>query len=87
MAGRDRWSNKVHTRMQPQRGPIVRKVPADSVPYGSDISVNGRTVWAAYNGDRLIAVAPTAEEARRKGRDALAREQREAGQNLEGKSF
>jgi hypothetical protein len=48
----------------------VRKVPADSVPYGSSISHNGKTVWAAYDGERLVCVAATAPQARRKYREA-----------------
>jgi hypothetical protein len=50
--------------------PTVRKVGADSVPFGSSISHNGRTVWAAYNGETLVAVAAPADEARRKYRTA-----------------
>jgi YD repeat-containing protein len=54
--------------------PVMRKVPADSVPYGESISNNGRTVWAAYDDSgRLIAVAATAGEARRKYREAHGR--------------
>lgn len=44
----------------------VRKVPADSVPYGDSISRNGDTVWTAYDGETLIAVAATADEVRDK---------------------
>jgi hypothetical protein len=44
----------------------VRKVPADSVPYGESISLNGKTCWAAYDPDGvLICVAPTSHEARK----------------------
>jgi hypothetical protein len=50
---------------------VVRKVPADSVPYGSSITRNGRTVWAAYDVDKLIAVGATADEARRKFKDLV----------------
>lgn len=60
--------NKTHSGGP--RAPVdVRKVPADSVPYGSSISRNGRTVWAAYDANgTLVAVAATAPEARRKYR-------------------
>ena len=68
-------------RKPAQYTPSVRKVPAGTVPYGESISRNGRTVWAAYYGDRLVAVAATAEEARRKGREALWRE---VGESAEG---
>jgi hypothetical protein len=44
----------------------VRKVDAASVPYGSSVSKNGRTCWASYHGDHLIAVGTTADEARGK---------------------
>jgi hypothetical protein len=44
----------------------IRKVQADSVPYGDSISRNGRTVWAAFHSDQLIAVGATVGEARRK---------------------
>jgi streptogramin lyase len=62
-------ANKIHTGSR--RDIAVRKVPADSVPYGSSISTHGNYVWAAYEGDELIAIAPTAAEARGKYRDVL----------------
>ena len=46
----------------------MRKVPADSVPYGASISRNGSTVWAAYYDGQLVGVAATADAARRKWR-------------------
>jgi hypothetical protein len=43
----------------------VRKVDASSVAYGSDVSLNGKTCWAAYNPDGvLVCVAGTSHEAR-----------------------
>jgi hypothetical protein len=59
--------NKTHSYARP---PIdVRKVPADSVPYGDSISLNGRTVWAAYDADGcLVAVGASVPEVRRKYR-------------------
>ena len=52
--------------------PVVRKVPADSVPYGESISNNGRTVWAAFNdAGQLVCVGATSSEVRRKYREAL----------------
>jgi hypothetical protein len=54
--------------------PTVRKVPASSVPYGESISRNGRTVWAAYDGERLVAVGATADEARQSYRKVRAAE-------------
>jgi hypothetical protein len=53
--------------------PTIRKQPADSVPYGPDISTTGKWVYVAYDGDVLVAVAATVREARRKYRDAQAR--------------
>jgi hypothetical protein len=44
----------------------VRKVDAGTVPYGSSVARNGRTCWASYHGDRLIAVGATSGEARSK---------------------
>jgi YD repeat-containing protein len=45
------------------------------VPFGTSISNNGRTVWAAYDDTgRLVTVAATADEARRKYRDLRTQE-------------
>lgn len=44
----------------------VRKVPADSVPFGDSISRNGRTVWAGFDGDRVVCIAATSGECRTK---------------------
>lgn len=55
----------------------VRKVDARSVPYGDSISRNGRTVWIALDGDRVVCVAATSKEARRKCVDMLWAEQSE----------
>ena len=46
----------------------IRKVPASSVPFGTDICVRGSSVWAVFDGDLLIAVTSTVIEARRKWR-------------------
>jgi hypothetical protein len=54
--------------------PTVRKVPADSVPYGESISRNGRTVFVAFNdAGQLVCVGATSSEVRRKYREALRR--------------
>lgn len=68
----NRWHIKSESR-RPQTMPTVRKVPADSVPYGTDICTRGNSVWAAYDGDVVVAVAPTADEARKKWRTYRAR--------------
>ncbi len=69
-----RHGNVVHHRKQDQRQPTVRKVPVDSVSYGSDISRNGKTVWAAYSLDgALVCLGATAEEARAKYRSVCPR--------------
>ena len=49
----------------------VRRINASSVPYGEQISRNGRTVWAAYLGAELIALGSTADEARAKARKII----------------
>ena len=61
--------------------PTVRKVLADSVPYGPSICEHGNYVWCAYEGDEVIAIAPTATEARGKYRDVL-RQRGRAGSNV-----
>jgi hypothetical protein len=44
------------------------------VPYGESISTHGNYVWAAYDDDGLlIAIAPTANEARGKYREVMYR--------------
>ena len=55
----------------PQRS--IVKVPADSVPFGKEVSKNGRGVWAVYEAGELLCLAPTTKEARRKAYDAKAR--------------
>ena len=45
----------------------IRKVPANSVPYGPDICRVGKHVWAAYTQDgTLVGVGATRDEARNK---------------------
>jgi hypothetical protein len=48
--------------------PELRKQPADSVPYGSQIATRGNSVWCAYtpDGGELVCVDATADAARRK---------------------
>jgi hypothetical protein len=58
------WPHRPDSERWPELS--LRKVPADSVPYGESISRNGRTVWAAYHSGKLIAVAATHDEARAK---------------------
>ena len=53
-----------------QMTPIIKKVDATSVPYGPDVSRNGKFVWAAFDNDRLVCIAATAPEARRRYRKA-----------------
>jgi len=50
-------------RYRPTR---VCKVAANSVPLGELLSANGEWIWAAYSGDELVAVGPTAPEVRDK---------------------
>jgi hypothetical protein len=42
----------------------VRKVDAASVPFGTDVSRNGRTVWAVYQDGELLCLGATAKEAK-----------------------
>lgn len=46
--------------------PTFEKRPADSVPYGDAISRRGGYVWVACDGERVICVAATGQECRRK---------------------
>jgi hypothetical protein len=66
-----RFRNTIQRRRIDPHPPTIRKIPADAVPYGSDISRNGRTLWAAYDpGGTLVAVAASSAEVRRKYREA-----------------
>ena len=64
-----RFDNKINSHSPDKHPPTIRKVPADSVPYGESISPNGRTVWVALDGERLVCFAATATEARRTYRE------------------
>jgi hypothetical protein len=46
--------------------PTLKKVPAESVPYGDIICTCGTSVWAAYSGNTLVAVGATKKEAQQK---------------------
>ena len=71
--------------------PVVKKQSADSVPFGEQISRNGRFVWCAYDGGTtLIATAASAREARQLYRAAYWRycnsaqsEERSASRSIE----
>jgi len=79
-----RHGNVARKPSQNRNPPTIRKVAADSVPFGESISTNGRTVFAAYNADgRLVAVAESVDAARRKYRAALWQRQRVEVKNLE----
>ena len=66
----DRFDNRVNQHQPDKDPPIVRKVAADSVPFGDSISTNGATVWAAFNKEgTLVAVAATSAQVRRKYRE------------------
>lgn len=58
------WPHKPDSERFPALS--IRKVPADSVPFGESISRNGSTVWAAYHDGKLIAVGATRDGARSK---------------------
>lgn len=63
---RTSWPHRPDSERWPEMS--IRKVQANTVPFGESISRNGRTVWAAYHNDRLIAVGATHDEARAKYR-------------------
>ena len=75
--------NRIFPHKVDPRPPTIRKVAADSVPYGENISRHGRTVWAAYDGEALVVVASTAGEARTKYREARQARQRQAARDKE----
>jgi hypothetical protein len=52
----------------------VRKIAAESVPFGLDVSRNGKHVFAVYDGDKLICLGATADEARGKARRLLVQQ-------------
>ena len=56
----------------PRRPTSVRKLPAESVRYGRDISRRGGYVYGAFDGERLVSVAATADGARQAYRRAWA---------------
>jgi hypothetical protein len=58
----------------------IRKVDASTVPFGVDVSRNGKTCWAAYHDGKLIAVGATHDEARWRYRDWAWRNEREKAQ-------
>lgn len=73
-----RFDNRINRHGPDNHSPTVRKVPADSVPFGSDICRNGQgTVWVAMEGDRVVAVGATSAEVRVKYREVLRRERKE----------
>ena len=67
----DSHGNSRNPRRSPPRWvPTLRKIPADSVPYGDSIT-HRSYVWAAYHDEELIAVAATAPEVRAKFVEAM----------------
>jgi hypothetical protein len=65
----DRHGNRLEAYRPDPNPPTVRKIRADSVPYGDSISRNGRTVWVVLEEERVVCVAATAAEVRRKYRE------------------
>jgi hypothetical protein len=53
--------------------PVIRKQRRDTVLYGTDIA-RGPCIYCAYDGDKLVAVGATVEEAKRKYRRIWAEE-------------
>ena len=54
------WPHRPYSERWPDT--IFHKVDASSVPYGSDISRNGKTVWAAFEGEAVAAVGASKDE-------------------------
>jgi hypothetical protein len=69
-----RFSNRIKHKRPDEHPPIVRKVPANSMPFGESISRNGRTVWVALDGERLVCVGATSFEVRNKYRELMSKE-------------
>jgi hypothetical protein len=69
-----RFSNRTKRNRPDKHPPIVRKVPANSVPFGESICRNGRTVWVALDGERLVCVGATSDEVRSKYRELMKQE-------------
>lgn len=81
-----RFDNRINAHHPDPNPPTVRKVLANSVPYGESISRNGRTVWVALEGERVICVAASSAEVRRRFYDirkSLSTRPGGAGPNLE----
>lgn len=74
----DRHGNRLGA-YKPDAPIDVRKVPANSVPYGESISRNGLTVWVVMDGDSVASVGATSQEVRRKYRDRKRDEMRGGG--------
>jgi hypothetical protein len=71
-----RFSNRIKRNRPDEHPPTVRKVPANSVPYGESISHNGLTVWVALDGERVVCVGATSDEVRSKYRELMNKERR-----------
>ncbi len=52
----------------------LRKVDADSVPYGESVSRNGRVCWAAFHDGAFVCCAATRDECWTKYRDWYVRQ-------------
>ena len=50
----------------PLKPDVIRKVPADSVPFGPETCTRGTHVWAAYVDAKLICIGATAKQARKR---------------------
>jgi hypothetical protein len=67
-----RLTNRIKSRRPEEPLTNIKKVPANSVPYGESISRNGLTVWIAMDGERVVCVAATSAEVRRKYRELMS---------------
>lgn len=62
--GKNRHRHRAESERWPELS--IRKVEASSVPYGEQVSHNGKTVWAAFHAGAFVCCAPTRDETRNK---------------------
>lgn len=72
--------NKISPSTPPHDNPEIRKLRAEDVPYGENITRHGGYVYAAYvpGTERRVCVCATAPEARRRYRELRIKERLES---------
>jgi hypothetical protein len=63
------WPHRPYSERWPDT--TFHKVDANTVPYGSDISRNGKFVWVAFELGTVVAVGATKDDVVRKYRRVL----------------